>query len=260
MIIALVQTKGGTGKSTLSQALAFSAALQKVYPKIGIVELDAQATLKRWWDFRKQHQKTSQKVFFHHISTTDEEKMSAAMESAIQEHDLTIIDVPGESVSRFHTLFAASISDLVVIPMRTSTHDEDAFEMNLLPIVDRILERAPHKHGRFYILPTFTHPAANRERVTAYFQDILPAHIHCLDAVFPNRVVFENFNREGMTLAEYAELVANNQRETKQVLNATRDVEWIAAKILEGALDHGLVEVQAEAKARGIVRSARAGS
>lgn len=256
MIIALVQTKGGTGKSTLSQALAFSKTLQKVYANIGLIELDAQATLKRWWDWRSQHQKLSKRVHFHHISTTDEAEITAAMEAAVNDHDLTIIDVPGESVSRFHTLFAASISDMVVVPMRTSTHDEDAFEMNLLPIVARILERAPHKQGRFYILPTFTHPSANRERVVNYFEEILPEHIHCLDAVFPNRVVFENFNREGMSLYDYAALVASNQRETKQVKKAIHDVEWIAAKILEGALHHGLVEDQAETKARRIVGSA----
>jgi cellulose biosynthesis protein BcsQ len=254
MIISLVQTKGGTGKSTLSQVLAFSSSLQKVYGNIGLVELDAQATLQRWWAFRAD--RPSKRVGFHHISTTVEAEIERAMLDVVGQHDLTIIDVPGESVSRFHTLFAASISDLVLVPMRTSTHDEDAFEMNLLPIVDRILARAPHKAGRFYILPTFTHPSANRDRITSYFREILPEHVGCLDAVFPNRVVFENFNREGMSLAEYAELVASNRRESKQVAKAIDDVEWIAAKVLEGALDHGLVTDQAEAKARRIVRSA----
>lgn len=232
MIISLVQTKGGTGKSTLCQCLAFSTVIRRAFEAIALVELDEQRTLQRWWQMRLDAGRATYNVHFHHLSSTAAPEIQAAMENVIAEHDLTLIDVPGESVSRFHTRFACAVSDLVLIPMRTSTHDEDAFE-NLLPIIEDVVAKYPEKQSSFFIIPAFCNPRTNPEKLIAYFEASLPAMIGCLPALFPFRSVFENFNREGMNLDEYARFVKGNRRDCQQAKTAAATIQHLAKEILK---------------------------
>ena len=73
MIIGFVQTKGGTGKSTLSVNTAFSKAMKRKFDSIALVELDSQGTLKSWWEEREEMGYDPGKVSFHHISSTQKE-------------------------------------------------------------------------------------------------------------------------------------------------------------------------------------------
>lgn len=235
MIVSLVQTKGGTAKSTLSQCLAFAKPIRQRFDAIGLVELDEQGTLERWWQARRLARRANGQVTFHHLVGQDIGTVQESMIELAESHDLLILDVPGESVSRFHTAFACAASDLVIVPMRTSTNDEEAFEHNLLPIIRDIQHHHPERKGRFVILPTFTHPRASLRKIVNYFNNILPPEITCLDAVFPFRSVFENFNREGLNLQEYMRLVKTNARELAQVKKAEQDITRIASELLKGA-------------------------
>lgn len=49
-IIAVVNTKGGVGKTTLASALAVRAA--KDSPRVAMVDLDPQRSLVEWWQRR----------------------------------------------------------------------------------------------------------------------------------------------------------------------------------------------------------------
>ncbi len=131
MIIAFVQTKGGTGKSTLALCIAFSKKMQKSFSKIAVVELDPQGTLKKWWQRREKNNTTSKNIVFSHISSEEKSVVLERLVTLEEENDLLLLDVPGESTSKFHTQFACAMADLVLIPMRTSTNDEEAFEDNL---------------------------------------------------------------------------------------------------------------------------------
>ena len=68
--------------------------------------------------------------------------------------------------------------------------------------------------------------------IIGYFSDILPQNVGCLHAIYPDRSVYENFNREGLTLKEYAFSVDKNKRHRKQALMAINDIEEIAMTIL----------------------------
>lgn len=232
MIISLVQTKGGTGKSTLSQCLAFSSVIRRAFDTIALVELDEQRTLQRWWQKRLDAGRPAHNIHFHHLSSTADDAMQKAMASVVAEHDLTLIDVPGESVSRFHTGFACAISDLVLIPMRTSTHDEDAFE-NLLPIIEDVIAKYPEKSASFFVIPAFCHPRTTPQKIFSYFQESLPAKIGCLPALFPFRSTFENFNREGMNLYEYIQFVKSNRRDFQQAKTAEAIIQHLAKEIMK---------------------------
>ncbi len=232
MIVSFVQTKGGTGKSTLAVNTCFSETMKKKFGSIALVELDPQGTLKNWWQEREDEERETGNISFHHISSTQKQVFQEGIKAIAMHNELIIMDIPGESTGKLHTRFACAFSDLTIIPMRTSTNDESAFADNLHPIIKEIIRVAPNKSGSFFVLPAFVHPQAKQSKIIEYFNDILPQNTACMDMVFPTRSVYENFNREGLTLAEYGLSVKNNKRHKKQVDKAVSDIEQIAESIL----------------------------
>lgn len=233
MIISFVQTKGGTGKSTLAVNTAFSNAFHNRYKSIALVELDPQGTLKNWWQERTEENRISEGVSFHHISSTQKEVIQDGVKNIATHNELLILDIPGESTSKLHTKFACAISDIIIIPMRTSTNDESAFADNLLPIIKEIIRAYPIKKGNFFVLPTFTNAQSNKDKVIEYFKDILPNYISCLEVVYPFRSIYENFNREGMNLLEYVETTKTNKRLYVGGARAVEDIESISHSIIQ---------------------------
>ena len=232
MIIAFVQTKGGTGKSTLAQCIAFSKRMTQAFGTISIVEMDPQKTISKWWLRRKENGFPTGRVGFSHISSTDRHIILSQIEELEQKSDLLVLDVPGESIGKFHTQFACAVADMVLIPMRTSTNDEEAFADNLLPIITRIIEVDRDSRDVFHVVPAFTHPLVNRLNVIEYFQEMLPEYVHCLNATFSFGSVFENYSRGGSTLHEYAKAVKTNQKLYEQAKKAVIEVETIASAII----------------------------
>ena len=127
--------------------------------------------------------------------------MIDALETLMDRYETLILDVPGESLGKFTTRFAASLSDLLLIPMRSSTNDEQSFVDHIYPILEHMLRDDPGKSGSFYIIPTFVHPQSKPESITGYFRDVMPEEVGCLNTFLPLRSVYENFSREGMSLA-----------------------------------------------------------
>ena len=233
MIIAFVQTKGGTGKSTLALNIAFSETIRDKFPSIALVELDPQGTLQKWWGRRDLENKQFESVSFHHISSSEKGDMLKEIEALERQNELLILDVPGESIGKFHTKFACAVADFVLIPMRTSTNDEEAFEDNLLPIIEQIMEVDEESRDAFYIVPSFTHPLASKENIVGYFHEIMPPHIHCLNAMFSFGSAFENFSRSGNNLFEYMETIKTNAKLYEQAKKAINDIELIANEIIQ---------------------------
>lgn len=231
MIISFVQTKGGTGKSSLALNTAFSRRMNRSFNSIALVELDPQGTLNNWWLEREEEGRPSGKVSFHHISSTQKQVFQSSIQTIAAHNELIIMDIPGESTGKLHTRFACAFSDVVIIPMRTSTNDELGFAENLYPIIKKIQSLSPAKKQAFHVLPVFTHPQAKAEKIIDYFNDILPSHIGCVNALYPSRPIYENFNREGMNLTEYARLVKNNKRLSRQAQRALQDMEHIATAL-----------------------------
>ncbi len=233
MVIGFVQTKGGTGKSTLAVNTAFSRYMNQKFSSIALVELDSQGTLKNWWQDREEMGYDPGNVSFHHISSTQKEVFQQGIKSISDYNDLIIMDIPGEGTGKLHTRFACAYCDLVIIPMRMSTNDESAFMNNLYPLIKQIVRAVPEKKGRFFVLPVFVHPLQNWQTCVNYFEEVLPSQVACLPAVFPSRSVYENYNRKGLTLKEYATVVASNKKLTAQVEKAITDIDKICKTILD---------------------------
>jgi chromosome partitioning protein len=232
MIVSLVQTKGGTGKSVLALNLAYVRRLQERFSEVSLVEFDPQGTLHAWWLLRQGLRADGPPVSYYHITDTDRQVLGERLRALSSPHTLTIIDTPGESTGKVHTKLACAVSDLVLIPMRSSTSDEAALAYHLLPIIQEILVHDPERRGRFQVLPTFVNPRSRPETVIEYFREILPDELGCLNAVLPFRSVYENFNRDGKQLYEYGESVRGNRRDLQAAERAIADFDRIAAEIL----------------------------
>jgi chromosome partitioning protein len=115
VIVGFVSQKGGVGKSTLSRALATSAAAAGT--PVTIADLDIQQeTVKRWADRRDEYAAGSQVVVAGYDTARE------AMDSA-DENQLLIIDAPPRA-SR-GTLEIARRADLVVQPTGPGIDDLD---------------------------------------------------------------------------------------------------------------------------------------
>lgn len=230
MIISFLQTKGGTAKTTLATCLAYSKTFDKAFKSIGLVELDPQGTILAWYSQRPNG--GMEKVSVAPLYEREERQMIDALEDLMSRHETLILDVPGESVGKFATRFAASLSDLVLIPMRSSTNDEQSFVDHIFPILEQTKQAMSDKAPSFWIIPTFVHPKTNPKTITDYFTAVMPEDVACLPAFLPYRSVFENFSREGLTLIEYSKTVKGNFRQFFQVKKAVNDIEKIAAEVL----------------------------
>jgi cellulose biosynthesis protein BcsQ len=228
-IFSFVQTKGGTGKTTLSQGIACSKTFSKAFGKVALVEIDPQGTLADWIGERIAHKRVLKNVAFHKLVGLELSVLTSKLEKILAENEAIILDVPGESVGGFATKLALNLSDLVLIPMRTSTNDEASFGRNLWPVIQEGLR---DNKAAFYIVPTFIHPQANAKNIQDYFQGIMPDQIGCLGSVLPSRSIFENFSRDGMTLTEYSASVKGNARLYTQAKKAETDMETIAQEIV----------------------------
>lgn len=232
MIISFIQTKGGTGKTTLAKCLAYSKIFQKTFSSICLIELDPQGTIKAWHNQRKENGISDKKVSFVELSQTDHKHIEDILIKLVSDNDAIVLDVPGESVGKFATRLAASLSDIVLIPMRSSTNDEQSFIDNIYPIVGEIISVNDTKNEGFFIIPTFVHPQTKPANIKGYFRDIMPDLVDCLDSFLPVRSVYENFSRDGMVLAEYAKSVKTNHRLYEQAQKAIADIEQIGKNIL----------------------------
>lgn len=228
-ILSFVQTKGGTGKTTLSLGVACSKTFKRHFGQVALVELDSQGTLADWIGERIANRRKMKNISYFQLAGLDLDVLTAQLEKIIIAHKAVILDVPGESVGGFATKLALNLSDLVLVPMRTSTNDEASFGRNLWPVIQEGLKV---NHAKFAIIPTFIHPQTNSNNVNSYFSSIMPVQIRCLQSVLPTRAAFENFNREGMTLEEYAASVKSNSRLSRQAKNAIRDIEAIANEVI----------------------------
>lgn len=224
-IFSFVQTKGGTGKTTLSLGVACSKAFNNHFGQVALVELDSQGTLADWIGERIANKRKMKNLSYFQLVGLSLETLAEKLENIISTHEAVILDVPGESVGGFATKLALNLSDLVLVPMRTSTNDEASFGRNLWPVIQEGLK---NNHAKFAVIPTFIHPQTNPKNVSTYFNSIMPEQVRCMKSILPTRAVFENFNREGMTLAEYAASVKTNIRLSKQAKNALQDIEAIA--------------------------------
>jgi chromosome partitioning protein len=111
--IALVSTKGGVGKTTLTGHIAVEAERQGGGP-VGLFDMDPQGSLSRWWNAREAPTPVFLETGFN--SLQDDLRKFEALGVR-----LTVVDTPPGPPETIGA--AVSFADLVVIPLRPGPHD-----------------------------------------------------------------------------------------------------------------------------------------
>ena len=129
-VITLAGTKGGLGKSTLASSLAIRATEDG--GKVGLLDLDPQASLAGWWMRRG---KTRNPKIYEVDATTE------AIELLISEGwQYVFIDTPPANIQRIAPGIACA--DLVVIPT-----GPNAFDIEQVPLTVELCESQGKPHA-----------------------------------------------------------------------------------------------------------------
>lgn len=113
-ITSVAAAKGGVGKSTLVAALATAAGMDAPDRKVGIVDLDPQGSLTRWWNIRRQDRPMLLDAAGLPLAAVVPRLLAAGLE-------YVFVDCP-PGFSEI-LLGAVSAADLVLVPTRPSDGD-----------------------------------------------------------------------------------------------------------------------------------------
>lgn len=150
-VLAVISTKGGSGKSTLSVCLA-SAAASAGYTAV-IVDLDPQASASKWRDRRTGDNPNPAVV------CTQASRLKPVLDVArANAADFVVIDGAGRMDDS--ALAAARCADMVLVPTRTSI-----FEVETMPTVIDVL-RIAGVLDRSYAVLNGLHPSMGAAGIT----------------------------------------------------------------------------------------------
>ena len=119
-ILLVTKLKGGSGATTTCRELATAATIGGL--KVGLVDLDGQGGLTRWWSRRTK--KADPASVNPALLELPAGKIAAAAKGLRARYDLVVIDSP----PTVHTTIqvVAKAVDLALIPCRPTTDDLDA--------------------------------------------------------------------------------------------------------------------------------------
>jgi len=119
-IVGILNTKGGTAKSTLSACLAVRAAQDKNV-HVGVVDLDPQSSYSEW--FKRYSARRDKRNIDLLLG---EDRASDAIEKLQLTSDYDYVFLDGPPGAKEVTGDAIDVSTFVIIPMRASTIDLSA--------------------------------------------------------------------------------------------------------------------------------------
>ena len=208
--IAIVNTKGGVGKTTLAAALAVCASRQS--KRVCMVDLDPQKSLVKWWRRRpKKKQDESPTVF------TDVDEAADAVERAqLAGYDWCFLDGPPAFLTTIEEMIAAA--DFTLIPIKPSLTD-------LLATEDAVV--LAHEAGKAFMC--VFNDVGPKERVVDKARQLLfNSDVPMAETAIVHRVSHITGMNAGKTAAEI-----NNGRDTaaaKDIEDLWREVRSAATK------------------------------
>lgn len=196
MIISILSPKGGCGKSTTALTLATVFANNPSLA-VAIVDADPRQSIARVW-LDKRAAESLDPPPFKVISDSSDNSILDTLEEAEEQFDLVIVDLEG--VAGLMATYAASASDLCIVPMRPSALDGDAAGAALKMIRDS--GRAARRTVPTRILVTQTDAAIVTKSHKELLSELDEAGVARLQTELMRRAPFERVMAEGKTLFE----------------------------------------------------------
>jgi chromosome partitioning protein len=183
-VVALVSSKGGSGKSTIAAHLAVAASLQK--QTVAVLDLDPQANVASWGERRTNRGTDDVTVVRARVQEVPGLLASAREQGA----DFVIIDTAGRSdISAAQVMEAA---DIVLIPCRPSINDVEASQLTAGQV-----KKARARRAVFVLNAVLAHGTRHVEarEALAGLLPVLPIEIH-------NYVAFSDALNDGRSVEE----------------------------------------------------------
>ncbi|MER3355835.1 MAG: ParA family protein [Hoeflea sp. D1-CHI-28] len=220
MIVSVLSPKGGCGKSTATLTLA-SVFSNNEDLSVAVVDADPRQSIARVWLGKRQSENLGAPPF-KVISDPSDGTILDTLEEAGETNDLVFVDLEG--VAGLMASYAASASDLCIIPMRPSALDGDAAGAALKMIRDA--GRAARRTVPARILITQTDAAIVTKSHKELLAELDGAGVERLQTELMRRAPFERVMAEGRTLFELQESqsVASAIRNTAQLGKELADI------------------------------------
>lgn len=184
LIVCLLSNKGGSGKTTLSTALAGELHRRKLSGLV--IDLDPQGSASRWHQQRDEAEPGVIPAQAHQLSGIVERAREA-------QADFLIIDTPPHSDSA--SLAAARVADIILAPARPGLADVAALEFT-----KDLIEIAKKIDSAYVVINAAPHAAAAKEAEQAiaasYQLEICPIHI-------AQRIAYSHAFTAGLSPSEY---------------------------------------------------------
>lgn len=208
MILAVLNQKGGVGKTTLSVHIATALAAQG--NKVLLVDADPQGSALAWSANRQ-----GESLF--PVIGLPNKTIHKELKTVAKPYDVVVIDGPPRVYDVARSAIMAS--DIVIIPVQPSPYDVWAAK----EIVDLIEEAAAFKENlksAFVINRKITNTAIGRDVAEALSKYSLPS----LKAVVSQRVNFAESAGSGQTVLE----LDPNSLASQEITNLVKEIMEIA--------------------------------
>ena len=180
-VVVVASQKGGAGKTTLTGHLAVVAAAAQSGPApVVVIDTDPQGSLSSWWNRR---QADTPAISVLPSLQALPERVEELRRSGVA---LVIIDTPPAITNAIRG--AMRVADLVVMPVRPSSHDLDA--------IGATIDLARQEKVEFVFVLT---QAKLNARVTPQAVALLSAHGTVASSIIQDRVIYATAMTDGRT-------------------------------------------------------------
>lgn len=162
-VVAVLNTKGGVGKTVLARSLAVQAAKasKRFTPLVAVIDLDPQKTLEGWWDLRSNVKSSPTVLVDGHAVRNPDLMRDDNLEDAIEKlerrgYNYLIVDTPPAFLQELEV--AAGCADFVVIPTRPDIENmkasrdaivitRRAIDNRFMVVINAAPPRSPQEHA-----------------------------------------------------------------------------------------------------------------
>ena len=184
--ITIAQQKGGAGKTTIAAQLA--VALSRAGHKVGVIDIDPQGSLARWYEVRSALVDVgSSSLTLLHASGW---RLSTELDKLKRTSDVVLIDSPPHAETDVR--IAVRAADLILVPIQPSPMDLWATQATL----DQAKKEATP------VMMVFNRTPTRGKLVDAVRRKITEMDVPVAQAVLGNRVAFAASMMEGKGVVE----------------------------------------------------------